>query len=79
MTTSPFELALKLLLNAAIGLVLLGAVRRSWQRGYATGLWWDFQRESEPVRFWSCLVFLTLAGFGGIWVAVRAALELTGI
>jgi len=76
MTTSPFELILKALINIAVALALFAFVRRSIQRGYAFGLWWDFQRESEPIRFWMWTAFLGIAAAGSLWSGLDYADQL---
>jgi hypothetical protein len=78
MTTSPFELALGLLVHVILGVLLLGFVARSLRRGYAVGFWWDFQRQAEPVRFWCWIVFVTFAGLSAFWLAVQEVLKLRG-
>jgi len=77
MITSPFELVLKALINVAVALVLLSYVRRFIQRGYAFGLWWDFQREAEPIRFWVWTAFVGITGAGSLWSGLNYAVQLS--
>ncbi len=77
MTTSPSELALQLLIDFAMAIVLGVYIRRSIKSGYAVGLWWDFQRQSEPVRFWTWLTVVGLVGMSSFGTAFEMAARLT--
>ena len=79
MITSPFELAFGAFIAVAIGVILLGYVRASVRRGYAYGLWWDFQRDSEPVRFWIWIAFVVATAFGQLWQGTIAVGKLAGL
>ena len=79
MTTSPFELAARTLLSAAMGVILIGYVRQSLRQGYAVGIWWDFQRDGEPKRFWLWIAFVAVTAVGQLWAAATHVTELSGI
>ena len=79
MTISPFELAARTLLSAAMGVILIGYVRQSLRQGYAVGIWWDFQRDDEPKRFWLWIAFVAVTAVSQLWVAAAHAIELSGI
>jgi hypothetical protein len=76
MTTSPSELLLRLLVNGLFGLALIASIPRSIRRGYAIGFFWDFQRQSEPKRFWTYLAFISLLALASTSIAVQAAIGL---
>jgi hypothetical protein len=78
MTTSLFELMFKALINVAVAFVLIGYVRRSIQRGYAFGLWWDFQRDAEPIRFWVWTAFVGVTAIASFWSGMDNVVMMRG-
>ena len=75
MTIYPYDSLLTGLANLLIALALAGYVRASLRSRAAVGLWWDFDRDDEPVRFWLWLIFI------GVWVISsigRGIMHLTG-
>ncbi len=79
MTIFPFEEALRGLLSLAMGIILFDFARASLKRGYVYGLWWDFQRDTQPKRFWLYIAFLIAVAFGQVWYAVPQLAKIIGL
>ncbi|HEY0011594.1 MAG TPA: hypothetical protein VGB79_01935 [Allosphingosinicella sp.] len=63
--------AIDILFHIVVAVALIGFLRGALRSGAAVGLFWDFLREREPVRYWIYLAFIAL------WAAV-AAIEAVG-
>ena len=50
-----------LLFNVVVAVALAAYLRNSLRNRAAVGLWWDFLRDEEPIRYWIQLGIVALA------------------
>ena len=62
---------LQVAFNLLMALVLTAYLRSSVRSRAAVGLWWDFLRDQEPIRYWSQLALVALAILESLWTIIR--------
>jgi hypothetical protein len=66
------------IINLIVAVALAAYVRNAIRTRAAVGLWWDFLRDEEPIRYWTWLALMTFVTTSSIWSAVEMASGLRG-
>ena len=65
--------ALEILFHIVLAAALMGFLRGALRSGAAVGLFWDFLREREPIRYWIYLAVI------GLWAALAVVAAVGGL